>query len=65
MRKKADSKKTTGPDTSNFVKKSLKSDVRKLDIDKLKNVTTNLSNLKSKANKLDIAKSSCGINCRR
>ena len=32
---------------------SLKSNVDQLDIDKLKNVPTNLSNLKSKADKLD------------
>ena len=31
---------------------SLKSDVDKLDIDKLKNVQTNLSNLKSKVDKI-------------
>ena len=34
----------------------MKSDVDKLDIDKLKNVPTNLSNLKSKADKLDVDK---------
>ena len=42
----------TRVDTSEFVKKTdladLKSDVVKLDIDKTKNVPTNLSNLKSK-----------------
>ena len=47
---KVDLKNTTG-DTSGFVKKTdlanLKSIVDKLDIDKLKNVPTNLSNLKS------------------
>ena len=32
---------------------NLKSDVDKLDIDKLKNAPTNLSNLKSKVDKLD------------
>ena len=32
---------------------SLKSDVDKLDIDKLKNIPTNLNNLKSKVDKLD------------
>ena len=35
---------------------SLKSNVDKLDIDKLKKVPTNLSNLKSKVDKLDIDK---------
>ena len=35
---------------------NLKSDVDKLDIDKLKNVPTNLSNLKSKVDKLDVDK---------
>ena len=42
----------TRVDTSEFVKKTdladLKSDVVKLDVDKTKNVPTNLSNLKSK-----------------
>ena len=44
----------------NFLKKvdlaNLKSNVDKLDIDKLKNVLTNLNNLKSKVNKLDVDK---------
>ena len=57
---KADLKNATGVDTSKFAKKvdlaSLKSNVDKLDIDKLKNVPTNLSNLKSKVDKLDIGK---------
>ena len=48
----------TGIDTSSFAKKvdlaSLKSHVDKLDIDKLKNVPTNLRNLKSKVDKLDV-----------
>ena len=48
---KAYFKNATGIDTSSFAKKfdwaSLKSNVDKLDIDKLKNVPTNLSNLKS------------------
>ena len=35
---------------------NLKSDVDKLDIDKLKNVPSNLNNLKSKVDKLDIGK---------
>ena len=55
---KADFKNATGVDTS--AKKNdlvnLKSDVDKLDIDKLKNVPTNLNNLKIKVNKLDIDK---------
>ena len=42
---KADFKNATGVDTSDFAKKNdltnLKSDVDKLDIDKLKNVSTN------------------------
>ena len=49
-----------GVDTLDFTKKTdwanLKSDVDKLDIDKLKNVPSNLSILKSKVNKLDIVK---------
>ena len=43
-------------DTSKFAKKfdlaSLKSNLDKLDIDQLKNVPTNLNNLKSKVDKL-------------
>ena len=35
---------------------NLKSDVDKLDIDKFKNVPSNLSNLKSKIHKLDVDK---------
>ena len=35
---------------------NLKSDVDKLDIDKLKNVPSNLSNLKAKVDELDIGK---------
>ena len=54
---KTDLKNATGDDTSSFAKKtdlaSLKSDVDKLDIDKFKNVPTNLSSLKSKADELD------------
>ena len=57
---KADVKNTTGADTLDFAKKidlgNLKSDVDKLDIDKLKNVTSSLSNLKNKLDKLDIGK---------
>ena len=49
---KADLKNATGIDTSKFAKKvdlsNLKSDLDKLDIDKLKNAPSNLSNLKSK-----------------
>ena len=49
---KTDLKNTTGIDTSSFAKKvdsaNLKSIACKLDIDKLKNVPTNLSNLKRK-----------------
>ena len=47
-------------DTSKFARKvdlaNLKSDVDKVDIDKLKNVSSNLSNLKSKVDKLDVEK---------
>ena len=50
---KVDLKNATGVNTSNFAKKAdlanLNSNVDKLDIDKLKNVPTNLSNLKSKS----------------
>ena len=57
---KADLKNATGVDTSKFAKKvdlaNLKSDVDKLDIDKLKNVPSGLSSLKSKVDKLDIGK---------
>ena len=57
---KTNLKNATGVDTSSFAKKvdltNLKSDVDKLDIDKLKNVLTNLSNLKSKVDKLDFDK---------
>ena len=55
---KADFKNATGMDTSKFAKRidlaSLKSNVNKLDIDKLKNVPTNLSNLKIKVDKFDV-----------
>ena len=55
---KADLKNATGVDTSKFAKKvdlaSLKSNVDKLDIDKLKNVPTNLNNFRSKLDKLDV-----------
>ena len=57
---KEDLQAATGVDTSKFAKMvdsaNLKSNVDKLDIDKLKNVPTNLSNLKSKVDKLDVHK---------
>ena len=57
---KTDLKNATGVDTSSFAKKTgvanLKSDVDKLDIDKLKNVPSGLNNLKSKIDKLDFDK---------
>ena len=57
---KADLKTAAGVDTSKFAKKvdlvNLKSNVDKLDIDKLKHVPTNLSDLKSKVDKLDVDK---------
>ena len=57
---KTDLENGTRIDTSSFAKKvdlgSLKSNVDKLDIDKLKHVPTNLSNLKSKVDKLDVDK---------
>ena len=57
---KANLKNATGVDTSKFATKfdlaNLKSNVDKLDIDKLKNAPTNLSSLKSKIGKLDIDK---------
>ena len=57
---KTDLKTPTEIDTSSFAKRidlaSLKSSIGKVDIDKLKNVTTNLSNSKSKIDKLDIRK---------
>ena len=53
---RADLKNATGFDTSKFAEKTdlanLNFDVGKLDVDKLKNVSTNLSNLKSKVDKL-------------
>ena len=55
---KANLKNTTGVDTSKIAKKvdlaSLKFNVDKLEIDKLKNVPTNVSNLKIKVDKLDL-----------
>ena len=57
---KADSKKATGVDISKIAKTfdlaTLKSHVDKLDIDKLKNVPSNLSNLKIKVDKLVVDK---------
>ena len=57
---KADLKNATGVDTSKFAKKidlaNLKSNVDKLDIDKLKNVPSNLSILKIKVDKSDAGK---------
>ena len=58
-KKKADLKNATGIDTSSFTKKvdlaSLKSNDDKLDINRLKNLLTNI-NLKSKIDKLDVDK---------
>ena len=55
---KANLRNTTGVDTSKITKKvdlaSLKFNVDKLEIDKLKNVSTNVSNLKIKVDKLDV-----------
>ena len=55
---KTDLKNATCVETSKFAKKvylaSLKSNVDNLDIDKLKNLPTNFSNLKSKLDKLNI-----------
>ena len=57
---KADIENATGVVTSKFIKKvdlaSIKSEIDKLDIDKLKNVPSNLINLKSKVDKLDFGK---------
>ena len=57
---KADLKYAAGVDTSAFAKNvalaSLKYNIDKLDIDKLKNVPSNLKNLKSKVDKLDVDK---------
>ena len=57
---KADLKNATGVDTSKFAKKvdlaNLKSNVDKLDIDKLKKVPSGLISLKSKVDKLDVDK---------
>ena len=57
---KTDLKNATGVNTTKFTKKvdlaDLKSDVDKLDTDKLKNVASNLSKLKTKVDKLDVDK---------
>ena len=56
--KKVDLENAIGDDTSSFAKitdlVNLKSDVGKLDIDKLKNARSVLSNLKSRVDKLDV-----------
>ena len=58
---KADSKNATGVDISESAKKvdleSLKSEVDKLDIDKLEKVRTGLNSLKAKLDKSDVDKS--------
>ena len=58
--KNTDLKNVTGADTSSFATKvdlpNLKSNVEKLDIDKLQIVPTNLSHLKGKVDKLDVDK---------
>ena len=55
---KADLKNAAGVDTSNVVKKidlaSLKFEVDKLDIDKLKKLPTGLNSLKSNVDQLDV-----------
>ena len=60
QKKKKELKNVTEVDTSSFAKKfdlaNLKSDVDKLDIDKLKNEPINLSSLKSKVDELDVDK---------
>ena len=57
---KSDLKNAAGIDTTKLAGKSglvsLKTEVDKLDIDKLKRLSTNLSNLKSKIDGLDINK---------
>ena len=57
---KTDLKNAAGFDTSSFAKKNdlanLKSNVDKLDFDKLKNVSSSLSNLESQVDKLDVNK---------
>ena len=57
---KTDLKNPKGVDTSSFAKKvdlvRLKSNADQLDIDKFKNVPTNLNNLKSKVDKFGVDK---------
>ena len=57
---KADFKKATSVQTSDFATETdlanSKFDIDKLDIDKLKNLPSNLSNLKSREDKLDFHK---------
>ena len=57
---KADLKSAAGVNTSKFTQKldlaNLKPDAEKLDVDKLKNVPTNLRNLKSREDKLGVEK---------
>ena len=57
---KADLKNVTGVDTSRFAKKvdlaNFKCNIDKLDVDKLENVRTNLSTLKSKVKIFDVDK---------
>ena len=57
---KSDLKNATGVGTSSFAQKidiaNLKSDLDKLDIDKLKKMPKNLSNLKRKDDELDVDK---------
>ena len=57
---KSDLKNATGADTSQFAKTddltNLKSEVDKLDIDKLEKVSNGLNSLKSKVDKLDVDK---------
>ena len=49
---KAELKNPASVDTSNFAKNLIKSNIGKLDVDKLKNVPTCLNSLKSKVDKL-------------
>ena len=57
---KGDLRNSTGADTSKFPKRAdlanLKSNIDKLDVDKLKNSPSGLSSLKSKVDKLDVNK---------
>ena len=58
--RKADLKNKTDTDTSNFAKKvdssNLQSNLHRWSIDKLKNVLSNSSNLKSKVDKVKVGK---------